>query len=136
MADTPARLKAQSGRSRAAWEAVTEAHAVRGMDLARYGTLVFQLPSMLQTSGLGQTCAFLYSNGDARSRSAPNPRTAEILLLVQLGREARLYDAARFSPSAVTADHIMATLVGLDLASWRVATHNARELASWMKRFV
>lgn len=123
----------QDERAQWAWKQVAVAADLPKIS-ARYGTLTRKLPSYLQVNGLGQTLAFLYSK-----RRDTKGRTGDGLLLVQLGlRLAKEVSGSRsLTEAEVDPDPapVMAWLVGLTPDGYRRASHEARCVAEWLKRF-
>lgn len=116
-------------RARVAWDWVdTAIHTLRG-DRSRYGTLARKLPSLLQTSGLGQTLAFLFA------KAGGNAKKAEGLLFEQLTTHLRKR-LGRPPATGQSLDLGMQLVLDLEPAEYRRATAEAFAAAEWLKRFV
>lgn len=89
----------------------------------RYGTLARKLPGMIQTSGLGQTLAFLFSKGSGE------PNKPEHLLFTQLAGH------LRENFSQFPAANPMQLVIDLSPTDYRSATREAFAVAEWLKRF-
>jgi CRISPR-associated protein Cmr5 len=109
-------------RARHAWDWVAQAQGLGD----KYTTLARKLPNMLQTSGLGQTLAFLYGKGCKDGR--PNLGKAEGRLLDQLHRY------LGETQKRTTADP-MELLLSLSSTEYRTATREIAAVAEWLKRF-
>ncbi len=117
-------------RARVAWDWVDKAlQALRSdRDRARYGTLARKLPSLLHTSGLGQTLAYLFA------KAAGNANKPEGLLLEQLTTHLRRRLGR--PPAASQSLHpCMQLVLDLEPAEYRRATAEAFAAAEWLKRF-
>ncbi|KYG10841.1 hypothetical protein BE21_58700 [Sorangium cellulosum] len=127
---TPRAVELGRGRARIAWGWVdTALQTLRG-DRARYGTLARKLPSLLQTSGLGQTLAFLFA------KAGGNARKAEGLLLEQMSLHLRQRLNRPLAAGAVRElDHGMQLVLDLTPSDYRRATAEAFAIAEWLKRF-
>ncbi len=136
-----------NARAEWAWR-VTESIPAAGKARSRYGTVARKLPSYLQTNGLGQTLAFLYSKAEAGNpkASAAVTATGDGLMLVYLGGwlqgkrpppavPAPQDGAVKKLYPEVTANEVMGWLTKLEPEAYRAASHEARECALWLRRF-
>jgi CRISPR-associated protein Cmr5 len=133
-----------NARAEWAWR-VTESIPSTGKGRSRYGTVARKLPSYLQTNGLGQTLAFLYSKAEAGNPKAtvPAKETGDGLMLLHLGAwlqgkrppPAPQEGASKTLNLMVNANDVMRWLTSLDAEAYRAASHEARECALWLRRF-
>ncbi len=120
---------AHSERAQWAWRAVSaiwDEHQ-QGKLAKEYATQVRKLPARIQTNGLGQSLAFLYS----KTKKEP---TAHESLLRQLDERINLVLSRSYTRRR--RDDIMTTLVQLTPDEYRRCTHELLKTAEWLKRFV
>lgn len=96
-----------------AWNAASDGMALTGKDRERYSTLAHRVPAMLRTSGLGQTCAFLFSKQKDK---------ADGLLLRQIQH-------------IIGVEAIMDALTSMNATTYRYHTEQVMQFADWLKRF-
>ena len=115
-------------RAKWAWEKVSQVRKnERGSKVeSRYGTLARKLPAMLHTSGLGQTLAFLYS----KRTDGNKKKTGDGLLLEHLRERLQAVFGGLFESGEV-----VDAVLKLTPTRYRLASHEIRESALWLKRF-
>lgn len=129
-------------RAAFAFQRMKEVRDKGGPELRKgYRSHVEKLPAMIQTNGLGQTLAFLYSKGTEDARFVPDKKA-----------EARLYQHLRewlcqeewpigpYSEPVEGEDSdeelkLLCRLTHCDSQVYRRATVEALALVSWLKRF-
>lgn len=118
-----------NARAKWAWDRVNQVTSEAKGVQSRYSTLVRRLPSMLQTSGLGQTMAFLFSQSKFGSKDQG------------LGDQAKgsrlLYQhlADRIEPKQTDAQRAMARIVNMSPDEYRQMGRELQSVAEWLKRF-
>lgn len=133
---------------RAAWAWQTTEYVlsttIEKKDRDRYGTLARKLPSYLQSNGLGQTLAFLYSKaeaGDPKVQGGQGRDNAEQLMLELLGgwllgdKGRSVGPGDKAAPPRKSPHAVMGWVTSLDALGYRTASHEARECALWLRRF-
>ena len=115
-----------SDRPAWAWTKVNEANN-RGKVTANYAIQVRKLPARIQTNGLGQTLAFLYSKGKHQGDKG------ETVLLLHLGE--RIKPLLQSDRDLSQVDQIMKALVDMTPDEYRRCTHELMVSAEWLKRF-
>lgn len=126
----PRAVELGRARARVAWGWVDTAVQTLRSDRARYGTLARKLPSLLQTSGLGQTLAFLFA------KAGGSAKKAEGLLLEQLTTHLRQQLKKTLAAGSVQQlDHSIQLVLDLTPSEYRRATAEAFAVAEWLKRF-
>lgn len=127
---SPQQTKDQE-RANAAWRCVEEAGRQSPDFKKRYGTLARRLPSLIQTNGLGQALAFLYSK--AKFAEPEDRRSAEAkangAIFTQVG------DWVKKELNVATQDNLLRVLVREPTAFYRRATAEALAFALWLRRF-
>lgn len=114
--EAPPEPKVLGDRAQWAWDAVQGAKNLRG---DRYLTLARKLPTYLQTHGMGQTLAFLFSN-------ANNPSDAK--LLDDLDRRIRAVHNSQYP-------HIVEVVIKMTPSRYRQVSQELSTSAIWLKRF-
>ncbi|MBK8230639.1 MAG: type III-B CRISPR module-associated protein Cmr5 [Candidatus Eisenbacteria bacterium] len=114
-----------------AWKRVNEANNC-GKVTTEYAIQARKLPARIQTNGLGQTLAFLYSKskGDKSERKGDK---GETLLLIHLGE--RIKPLLQSDRDLSDPDKIMHALVHMTPDEYRRCTHELMVSAEWLKRF-
>lgn len=115
-----------SDRPSWAWQKVNDANN-RGKVTSTYAIQVRKLPARIQTNGLGQTLAFLYSKGERKSEKG------ETVLLLHLGE--RMKPLLQNALDLSTPEKIMDALVHMTPDEYRRCTHELMVTAEWLKRF-
>lgn len=116
-------------RARVAWRWVDKALEELRSDRPRYGTLARKLPSLFQTSGLGQTLAYLYA------KAGGNSKKAEGLLFEQIASHLRGRLHKQSTSRGQSLDTGMQFVLDLAPNEYRRATAEAFAVAEWLKRF-
>ncbi|NUN14382.1 MAG: type III-B CRISPR module-associated protein Cmr5 [Myxococcales bacterium] len=116
-------------RAQWAWEKVGEAYRQDVKVQKRYSSLVRRLPSMLQTSGLGQTMAFLFSQSKFGESNVGDQAEGSRLLYRHL--------AERFG---VVGDNdgrgrAMDKITNMSPQDYRLESRKLQAVAEWLKRF-
>lgn len=129
---SPQQTKDQE-RANAAWRCVEEAGQQSPDFKKRYGTLARKLPALIQTNGLGQALAFLYSK--AKFAEAEDKRSSEAKANGTIFNQ--LSDRVMKELEIASQDQgkLLRVLVQQQTAFYRRATAEALAFALWLRRF-
>ncbi len=116
----PIKEQAREG-ARYAWEKV---NSVKASQLEEYATMAKKLPAMINSNGLGQTLAFLFSKIDKKSENANQQGFNH---LIEWLKKLFVWSEDPYE--------LLKKVIELEPSDYRVATREAIELASWLKRF-
>ena len=125
---TTRRQSLEQQRADAAWKNV---EAVKLEHQSKYGTLVRQLPAMIQMNGLGTTLAFLMAKGKINAASKENKDNGHSLIFKHLS-EWVLMQMGLGSKHKTLMDLVRND----EMDIYRQATREAIEYGIWLKRFV
>jgi CRISPR-associated protein Cmr5 len=115
-------------RAARAWQCVEEANRQDDEIKKKYSTQARKLGSLIQTNGLGQSLAFVYSKAKFREKKRGPEAQANGMLFTQLS------DWVKGKLSA-SGEDLLKAIVEEDNVFYRRATVEALAFLEWLKRF-
>jgi CRISPR-associated protein Cmr5 len=122
MVSVSQRQQSEQARASQAWRCIQSVESQIPNDKEKYGSLARQLPSLIQTNGLGQTLAFICSKGkglnNVNHHNLIYIHISEWVIQQLQGRE-----------------NLLEWIITEDSDTYRRATTEALSFALWLRRF-